>query len=226
MFYVSLAKADHIWKCWPPSSCHKRNNSSSLSQTTQAISTSSNLIPKVTIQNHTISTLFIKLTLLCTDPKSLSGQRLLHRSTFHTGHNPTSMLLLPSTTPPTATQPNDPNNPPTLTTTPPSSILLPTASGALALLTPLDESTYRRLVALQTHLSTILEHACGLNPRAFRAVESEGFGGRGILDGLVLRRWRELSSQKKIEACKRVGEEVEVVRAWLREVEGGGLVYL
>jgi hypothetical protein len=31
------------------------------------------------------------------DPKSLSGQRLLHRSTFHLGHMPTSMTLLPST---------------------------------------------------------------------------------------------------------------------------------
>jgi len=141
------------------------------------------------------------------------------------------MLLLPSNTPPNATQPatdidNDSDEPATLTSTPTSSILLTTASGALALLTPLDESTYRRLVALQTHLSTILEHPCGLNPRAFRAVESEGFGGRGILDGLILKRWRELSSQKKIEACKRVGEEVDVVRAWLKEIEGGGLVYL
>jgi len=197
----------------------------------QAIFTSSNLILKVINLHHSILAVSNKLTLLFVDPKSLSGQRLLHRSTFHTGHHPTSMLLLPSNTPPNATQPatdidNDSDEPATLTSTPTSSILLTTASGALALLTPLDESTYRRLVALQTHLSTILEHPCGLNPRAFRAVESEGFGGRGILDGLILKRWRELSSQKKIEACKRVGEEVDVVRAWLKEIEGGGLVYL
>jgi len=144
------------------------------------------------------------------------------------------MLLLPSITPPNTTQPatsdsasnDDVNETDALTAAPTSSILLTAASGALALLTPLDESVYRRLGALQTHLSTILDHPCGLNPRAFRAVESEGYGGRGILDGQILKRWRELSSQKKIEACKRIGEEMGSVRGWLREIDGGGLVYL
>jgi len=107
-----------------------------------------------------------------------------------------------------------------------------TQSGAISLITPLDESTYRRLSALQTHLIAILDHPCGLNPRAYRAVESEGpgaggaGGARGVLDGAMLRRWGELSSQKKREACKRVGEEVSTVRSWLEELGGGGLVYL
>lgn len=146
------------------------------------------------------------------------------------------MLLLPSSSPahasdpiagnPAAADDDDDTTTDRLTLTPTSSILLTTASGALALLTPLSEATYRRLGALQAHLSTILDHPCGLNSRAFRAVESEGFGGRGILDGLILRRWRELSSQKKIEACNRIGEEVGVVRGWLREIEGSGLGYL
>lgn len=113
-----------------------------------------------------------------------------------------------------------------LPTESPDSILMTTQSGALALVVPLDEQSYRRLGALQTHLAGVLDHPCGLNPRAYRAVESEGFGGRGILDGQVLRRWSELSSQKKIEACKRIGEEVSDVRAWLEGLCGGVLGYL
>lgn len=139
------------------------------------------------------------------------------------------MLLLPassspslSTTPLTDAATTDVD----MSSNPTSAVLLTTASGALVLLTPLDESTYRRLGALQTHLATILDHPCGLNPRAFRAVESEGFGGRGILDGQILRRWRELSSQKKIEACNRVGEDIGTVRSWLDGIEGGGMSYL
>ena len=37
----------------------------------------------------------------------------------------------------------------------------------------------------------------------------------------MLRRWGELSSQKKREACKRVGEEVSTVRGWLEELGEG-----
>ncbi|OJD29457.1 cleavage and polyadenylation specificity factor subunit [Diplodia corticola] len=50
-------------------------------------------------------------------PKSLSGQRLLHKSTFHTGHFTTTMTLLPSTLSPTsaaaanaAANPSSPDN--------------------------------------------------------------------------------------------------------------------
>jgi len=142
------------------------------------------------------------------------------------------MTLLPATTPaPTTESAAADDADPTLAPTQ-SPILMTTQSGAISLITPLDESTYRRLSALQTHLIAILDHPCGLNPRAYRAVESEGpgagsaSGARGVLDGAMLRRWGELSSQKKREACKRVGEEVSTVRGWLEELGGGGLVYL
>ena len=109
---------------------------------------------------------------------------------------------------------------------PPPQILLTTQSGALALVTQLDEQTYRRLGALQTYLTGILDHACGLNPRAHRAVESEGFGGRGILDGQILMRWDELGSQRKAEACSRVGAEIWQLKADTNFISGGGLEYL
>lgn len=54
-------------------------------------------------------------------------------------------------------------------------------------------------------------------------VESEGFGNRGVLDGGVLRRWGELSSQRRAEACGKVGTEEWVVRSDLEVLGGAGL---
>jgi cleavage and polyadenylation specificity factor subunit 1 len=102
-------------------------------------------------------------------------------------------------------------------------ILHTSQSGIISLLTPLSESTYRRLGALATHLTNTLEHPCGLNPRAYRAVESEGFGSRGIVDGDILRRFSELSSQRRAEACGKVGIEEWVLRSDLEIIGGAGL---
>jgi len=112
---------------------------------------------------------------------------------------------------------------------PPGSLyqaLLTTHSGALHIVTPLDETTYRRLGALQTHLTGALEHACGLNPRVYRNVESEGFGSRGVLDGNTLQRWKDMGSQKRADACTRAGAEEWQVRSDLEMLGGGGLGYL
>ncbi|KAF2498940.1 hypothetical protein BU16DRAFT_571198 [Lophium mytilinum] len=164
-------------------------------------------------------------------PKSLSGQRLLHKSTYHTGHFPTSMTLLRSSLSPAMTALPDPQTSSATpmdvdepaATGPLHHILHTSSSGILSLLTPLSESTYRRLSALATHLTNTLEHPCGLNPRAYRKVESEGFGNRGVLDGGVLRRWGELSSQRRAEACGKVGTEEWVVRSDLEVLGGAGL---
>lgn len=105
-------------------------------------------------------------------------------------------------------------------------ILMTTQSGALLNITPLDEQTYRRLGALQTHLTGVLDHACGLNPRAFRNVGGEGYGSRGILDGGLLQRWNELGSQRRADACARAGAEEWQVRSDLEMIGGGGLGFL
>ncbi|KAH0033375.1 protein CFT1, partial [Aureobasidium melanogenum] len=163
-------------------------------------------------------------------PKSLSGQRLLHRSTFHLGHMPTSMTLLPSTLSPFAEQnpdedmadsDNEPSKPSAL-----NHILITTQTGSIALLTPLDEATYRRLSALQTTLSSILEHSAGLNPRAYRSVESEGLGARGIVDGDLITRIYELGAGKRLEVLGRAGAEVWGMRSDLEIIAGEGLGYL
>jgi len=129
------------------------------------------------------------------DPKSLTGQRLLHRSTFHTGHFPTTSLLLPSTlsppstnSPPTHNTNGDTTTNGTSTTTTPSNkstlyqILLATQSGSLSLLTPLPEPPHRRLTSLSTYLTSTLSHACGLNPRAYRS--ADGADPAGVVLGI------------------------------------------
>jgi cleavage and polyadenylation specificity factor subunit 1 len=102
-------------------------------------------------------------------------------------------------------------------------VLVLTQSGTVALVNPVDEQTYRRLGALHTYLINQLEHACGLNPRGYRAYEG---AARGIIDGTLLRRWTELPSSRQQEACAKLGVEEWVVRSDLEVVGGSGLSYL
>ncbi|KAI4613398.1 mRNA cleavage and polyadenylation factor subunit [Alternaria ethzedia] len=166
------------------------------------------------------------------NPKSEAGSRLLHKSTFHTGHFPTSLhlvqsyLSLPSTTDaftsnanPAATDEDDMD---TTTPSPPSTqpplhqILHTTQSGTLALLTPLTEDSYRRLSNLTAYLANTLDSPCSLNPRAFRmGSEATGDGGwdagtgaRGVLDGNLLMRWGELGERGRREGLV---EDIDMV---------------
>ena len=164
------------------------------------------------------------------NPKTMNGTRLLHRSTFHLGHFPTSMTLVPSTLAPIAEQPvvNGNGAAPDMSPQAPSlsHVLTTSLSGAVGLLTPFDETTYRRLGSLQTHLTSILEHTAGLNPRAYRSVESEGFGARGVVDGSLVSRIWELGSARRAETLARAGADGFMLRSDLEIIGGGGLGYL
>ncbi|KAF2403941.1 protein CFT1, partial [Trichodelitschia bisporula] len=138
------------------------------------------------------------------NPKSMQGTRLIHKSTFHTGHFPISLTLLPCTVPAPVSRPATEPDADAMDIDAPAPtghlVLQLSQTGSLALLTPLSESSYRRLGSLQTYLTNVLPHACGLNPRSFRAVESERFGSRSVVDGVLLSRWAELSRQRRGEA--------------------------
>lgn len=165
------------------------------------------------------------------NPETNGGMRLVHRSSFRTDHWPTSMMLLPSMLSPFE-QPPDTNGTAGAEPHGPSApalhhVLTTSLSGAIGLITPLDESAYRRMSALQTHLTTILEHAAGLNPRAYRSSESENFTGvRGVVDGSLVRRISELGAAKRADVLSRAGVDVWALRSDLEVVGGGGLGYL
>lgn len=135
---------------------------------------------------------------------------------------PTTMTLLPLTTTPVVTStPAEPTNPA-------SGLLMTLSSGAIGVLTPLSEQKYRRLHALSNHLSNLLYHPGGLNPKAYRISNTAPeavIGGRPIVDGGVLWRWMELGSQKRAEVASRVGVDRETIREDLEEI-AGGLGYL
>ena len=158
------------------------------------------------------------------DPKSLSGQRLLHKSAFHTGHFPSAMSLLSSSSDHTdaveADDSSSANHGRQLQ--PLQQVLMTMQSGVIALITPLEEQMYRRLIALQTYLGNVLEHPLGLNPRAFRAVEGDGYASRGVIDGNLVLKWRDLGTQRKAEACAKAGSEDWLIRSDLEYISCAG----
>ncbi|KAF2764795.1 hypothetical protein EJ03DRAFT_385763 [Teratosphaeria nubilosa] len=164
-------------------------------------------------------------------PNSLNGLRLLRRGEFHLGHFPTSMALLPSSLKSAEAQQrvtNGSDQDQDVDTPAPSlhHILTSFSSGALGLLTPLEESAYRRLGGLQTYLANTLEHACGLNPRAYRASRGDGEGAKGVLDGGLISRVGELGFLRRGDALSRAGMDGWGLRGDLEVLGGGGLGFL
>ncbi|MCJ1355724.1 MAG: mRNA cleavage and polyadenylation factor subunit [Icmadophila ericetorum] len=116
-------------------------------------------------------------------PKSLAGTRLLPLTAFHTGSFHHRSYLLPPR----------PNKTPTEDTTSlPHHILLTSPLGTLSLLSPLPPTgshSYSQMQSLANHLQNTLLQPAGLNPKMFRASTVDvGLGGRGVVDGNLLRR--------------------------------------
>ena len=162
--------------------------------------------------------------------QSITGTRLIHKSSFHSGHFPISLMRLPSTLSPSMTAVNNTNGDgmevDVSTPQPAEQVLYTSKSGVLLLVTPIDETIFSRLSVIQVYLNNQLEHHCALNPKGYRSTADESASGRGALDGTLLRRWNELSSLRKAEACAKAGVEEWVVRSDLEFVGGGGLGFL
>ncbi|EXJ92763.1 hypothetical protein A1O3_01315 [Capronia epimyces CBS 606.96] len=164
------------------------------------------------------------------NPKAERGTKLLLRSTFRTGSAPTKMVLLPPRVP----SPSQRRRHAEADMAPDSAgaigmeerhrILLSTQEGSLCMLTPVPEATYRRLSTLQNTLMTTLDfHACSLNPRAYRQVETDGIGGRGVIDGNLVQRWWETSTQQRVASADKAGASVWEVRADMDLISGRDL---
>lgn len=159
------------------------------------------------------------------NPKTERGSKLLLRSTFHTGMLPTTMTLMPpsqrSTSHSTHSDMMDLDAPSSDSS---QQILLTSQSGSISLLTPLSEGAYRRLSTLQNILLAgtldARSHFASLNPRAYRQIETDGIGGRGIIDGAVVGRWWEVSTQQRANSADKAGGGVWDLRTDLAFLSG------
>lgn len=162
------------------------------------------------------------------NPKSERGAKLLLRSTFNSGSFPTTINLLPRTpvSSEVAYQAEDEDDMDVDMVYARHQLLITTQEGGIALITPVSDQVYRRLSSLQNILITNLEHPCGLNPRAYRQAETDGVGGRAMIDGNLVRRWLVQSSQHKTSTADKVGGTVWDIRSDLEAIDGSGLGYL
>lgn len=126
-----------------------------------------------------------------------------------------------------------------LSTSNPSSpqhtLLLTSPTGHISTLTPVGESSYRRLLSVSNQLLPALTPHGGLNAKAHRLppegqpppVGVDTGAGRVIVDGAVLGRWMELGAAKRSELAGKGGyDSVEELRRELGSVLGWhGLAY-
>ncbi|KAI9367816.1 CPSF A subunit region-domain-containing protein [Aspergillus egyptiacus] len=160
------------------------------------------------------------------DPNSSNGDKLLNRSKFHTGNFASSVKLLPRTLVSSERVMSATDGMDVDSSAPLHQVLVASHNGSIGLVTCVPEESYRRLSALQSQLTNTLEHPCGLNPRAYRAVESDASAGRGMLDGSLLFQYLEMSKQRKTEIAGRVGAKEWEIKADLEVIGGDGLGYL
>lgn len=162
-------------------------------------------------------------------PESERGTKLLHRSTLYSGAFISSMTLLPGNDVPgedgdLGSDDNRGSN--SLPANSQRQILLTSQEGSISLITPLPEQIYRRLNALQNILTANLEHPCGLNPRAYRAVETDGIGGAAMVDGTLVQRWLDQDSFHKSSTADKVGSTMWELGEDLDVISGSSLSYL
>ncbi|KAL4986956.1 CPSF A subunit region-domain-containing protein [Aspergillus falconensis] len=160
------------------------------------------------------------------DPNSSNGDKLLNRSKFHTGNFASTVTLLPRTLVSSERAMSGSDDMDIDSTAPLHQVLVTSHNGSIGLVTCVPEESYRRLSALQSQLTNTLEHPCCLNPRAYRAVESDASAGRGMLDSSLLLQYLDMSKQRKAEIAGRVGATEWEIRADLETVGGDGLGYL
>ncbi|KAI0313592.1 CPSF A subunit region-domain-containing protein [Amylostereum chailletii] len=136
------------------------------------------------------------------DPESKNGQALLCRTEFHA-----QMEYRTSTT--VARRAKAPDM-----SIPQAKLICGSPDGSLTAFIPVDDATHKRLHLLQGQLTRNVQHTAGLNPRAFRTVRNDTVGKsltRGVLDGMLLDAFGDLSVAKQAELTRQIGTERAVV---------------
>ncbi|KAK6174392.1 hypothetical protein SNE40_017678 [Patella caerulea] len=98
-----------------------------------------------------------------------------------------------------------------------------TLDGSLGFLLPVTEKVYRRLTMLQSIMLTLIPHLAGLNPRAYRAVQTTTpelcNPCKNVLDGELLWKFLHLSYNERNEVSKRIGTSTDQLIDDLMEIE-------
>eukprot|EP00962_Isochrysis_galbana_P037406 scaffold13059_cov81-Isochrysis_galbana.AAC.1 len=97
---------------------------------------------------------------------------------------------------------------------PRQAVLYSTLDGAIGVLCPTEESTFRRLFFLGQKLASTLAHVGGLNPRAFRAQGSGALSEAELsraADGGLLRRFAALGNGAQEKIAQQIGTSPRVL---------------
>lgn len=146
------------------------------------------------------------------DPHSANGQKLLHKSTFNTNYSTTCMKSIPK---------NEQLHPTTDNSNVPFQTIGSSVEGAMYVVCPVNENTYRRMYILQQQLSDKEFHHCGLNPRLNRiGIHASKDGNlRPVLDIELLRRFAKLNEDRKRTLSQKVGMQNVQVDLWKDLIE-------
>ncbi|GHJ84497.1 hypothetical protein NliqN6_0899 [Naganishia liquefaciens] len=97
---------------------------------------------------------------------------------------------------------------------PQTQILYADALGGISTLVPLKAARFKRLQLLQGQLTRSVQHAAGLNPKAFRHVANRYQAralNKGILDGFLLQTFIELPTNKQRDLVAPIGTNRETI---------------
>lgn len=148
--------------------------------------------------------------------ESFGGQRLLRKADFNVGSNIHSMFRVLCRNDPLVDKRAYNADRKHIT-------YFASLDGTLGFVLPISEKVYRRLLMLQNALTTQIQHIAGLNPRAYRALQSVRADLRNpqknILDGDLLWKYLHLSMMEKIEIAKRIGTSLEQLTDDLMDID-------
>ncbi|RUS19169.1 hypothetical protein BC937DRAFT_87899 [Endogone sp. FLAS-F59071] len=146
--------------------------------------------------------------------QSFSGQKLMRRGDFHVGSQVKAMVRM-------ARRPK--KNEPVAEALKKQFCFCATLDGSIGMITPIPEKMFKRLQLLYGQLVNGLQHPAGLNPRAFRILQSSrermaSNRTKAILDGDLILQFPNLALNRQKEMTKQIGTTVERIMEDLVEV--------
>jgi cleavage and polyadenylation specificity factor subunit 1 len=140
------------------------------------------------------------------DPESKGGHYLSLRTEFHSHSEYRSSVMIARRT----------KDEPIL---PQAKLICGGIDGSIASLTPVSETSAKRMQLLQGHLVRNVQHVAALNPKALRVVPNETVSKpllRGMFDGNLVMNFTELPVPKQQQMSKQIGSDKEdILQDWM-----------